>query len=131
MSLSKTQKESIMDAFGKLVILNVRDRSLQVSIDIVEQKTVNPVKSKQYKALENLTNDEKESVDNLLSETVTDTIYRFLEMFEEKSDMMKLMINNNGEFYNIIEISEKMGSEITSFDNGWVQKFSKVGRFVL
>ena len=31
----------------------------------------------------------------------------------------------------MVEISEKMGSEIACYeDTGWIQRFSKVGRFV-
>ena len=37
-----------------------------------------------------------------------------------------------GNEYDALEISEKMGSEIAyDFAEGWIQKYSKIGRFVL
>ena len=74
----KNKKKEILDFFGKLVILDVRDRSLKISMDIVKKKTSNPIKIKQYKELEGLTPLQQEAVCDLLSETVTDTIYRFI-----------------------------------------------------
>lgn len=68
----------------------------------------------------------------MLSETITNVIYLFLEMFEENDDYISLMIKEGEKSYNMIDISEKMGSEIACFDeNGWIQKFSQIGRFVL
>ena len=91
-NVSKEQKKEIIDSFGKLVIQNVRDRALKISMDIVQQKTSNPVKIKQYEALTDLTSVQREAVCDLLSETVTDTIYRFMEMFEENPSKMKLVV---------------------------------------
>ncbi len=69
---------------------------------------------------------------DLLSATITDTIYRFLELFEDYNDIIRLNILYNGKEYDMTKISEKMGSEIASYeDDGWIQRFSKVGRFIL
>lgn len=131
-NVSKEQKKEIIDSFGKLVIQNVRDRALKISMDIVQQKTSNPVKIKQYEALTDLTSVQREAVCDLLSETVTDTIYRFMEMFEENPSKMKLVIKYEEKDMDLSKLSESMGSEIACFDEeGWIQKFSKIGRFVL
>jgi len=131
-NLTKEQKQTILDSFGKLVIEEVRDGALRVSMDIANQKTVNPIKLKQYNVLLNLSAEQQEAICDLLSETITDTIYRFLEMFEENTGKIKLNITKDGEEYDIVKISEKMGSEIACYDDtGWIQKFSKIGRFVL
>jgi len=131
-NLTKEQKQTILDSFGKLVIEEVRDGALRVSMDIANQKTVNPIKLKQYNVLLNLSAEQQEAICDLLSETITDTIYRFLEMFEENTGKIKLNITKDGEEYNMVKISEKMGSEIACYDDtGWIQKFSKIGRFVL
>ena len=37
-NVSKEQKKEIIDSFGKLVIQNVRDRALKISMDIVQQR---------------------------------------------------------------------------------------------
>jgi hypothetical protein len=53
-------------------------------------------------------------------------------MIEENNDKMQMHIVKDNQKYNVIEISEKMGSEIACYDDdGWIQKFSRIGRFVL
>jgi len=100
-NLTKEQKQTILDSFGKLVIEEVRDGALRVSMDIANQKTVNPIKLKQYNVLLNLSAEQQEAICDLLSETITDTIYRFLEMFEENTGKIKLNITKDGEEYDI------------------------------
>lgn len=131
-NVSKELKKEIMDFFGKLVILSVRDRALKISMDIVQQKTPNLVKIKQYEELAGLTSLQQEAMCDLLSETVTDTIYRFMEMFEQNSNIMKILVEYEGRELDLSKLSDAMGSEIACFGKeGWIQKFSKIGRFVL
>ena len=131
-NLSIEEKKKILDTFGKIIISNVRDSSLEISMDIVKRTTKNQIKLYQYDKLSNLSVEEQELICDLISETITDVIYRFLELFEENSDKIKLVYKFNGSDYDLTQISEKMGSEIACFeDEGWIQKFSKLGRFVL
>jgi len=130
-NLTSEQKREILDYFGKKVI-EFRDSDLDIAIDYATGKSVNPVKAKQYSILSTLNHEQKESVNDLLSETITATIFNFLDMFEENADKMELIIKKDGQKYNMVEISEKMGSEIACYeDTGWIQKFSKIGRFIL
>jgi len=130
-NLTSEQKREILDYFGKKVI-EFRDSDLDIAIDYATGKSVNPVKAKQYSILSTLNHEQKESVNDLLSETITATIFNFLDMFEENADKMELLIKKDGQKYNMVEISEKMGSEIACYeDTGWIQKFSKIGRFIL
>ena len=129
---NKDEKQSLLDIFGKILISEVRDRALKISMNIVMQTTVNNLDLERYKVFTNLNNEEKEAMCDLLSETITDTIYRFLEMFEDYSDIMELDLIQGDNKYDIKLISEKMGSEIACYeDDGWIQRFSKIGRFVL
>lgn len=131
-NLNKDEKQSLLDIFGKILISEVRDRALKISMNIVMQTTVNNHDLERYKVFTNLNNEEKEAMCDLLSETITDTIYRFLEMFEDYSDIMELDLIQGDNKYDIKLISEKMGSEIACYeDDGWIQRFSKIGRFVL
>ena len=130
-NLTSEQKREILDYFGKKVI-EFRDSDLDIAIDYATGKSVNPVKAKQYSILSTLNHEQKESVSDLLSKTITATIFNFLDMFEENADKMELIIKKDGQKYNMVEISEKMGSEIACYeDTGWIQKFSKIGRFIL
>lgn len=131
-NLSKEYKQNLLDFLGEMVIEDVRDRALRISMNIAKYKTVNPIKLKQYEIFSRLSEEQQDVICDLLSETITDVIYRFLEMFEENTDKMKLLIKKDGQEYDMVEISEKMGSEIACYeDNGWIQKFSKIGRFIL
>lgn len=121
-----------MDLLGKLVIHNVRDGALKTSMKIATLETKNPLKKKQYAALEGLTVPQQEAICDLLSETITDVIYRFMEMIEQNEDFIKLLVKYNDKEYDYAKISEVMGSEIVCYeDEGWIQKFSDIGRFVL
>ncbi len=130
--LTWEQRKEILDFFGKKVIEEVRDNSLVIPFKIAKYTTINANKLEKYKALSNLSDEQQEAVCDLLSSTVTGVIYNFLEMFEENEDDMELIIKKDGKEYNMVHISEKMGSEIACYeDDGWIQKFSKIGRFVL
>lgn len=129
--LTDAQKQTILDSFGKILIADVRDGALFVSMGIVKRTTPNPVQLQRYSVLEGLNADQQEAICDLLSETITDTIYRFLEMFEENKPKMRLTVIQNGVEYDMSRVSEKMGSEIACYDEGWIQKYSKIGRFVL
>ncbi len=131
-TLTYEQRTEILDICGKYVIKEVRDGALRSSMAIANYTTVNPITKKYYAALADLSKEQQEAVCDLLSETITDTIYRFLEMVEDHPDALKLTIKKDGNEYDMVEISEKMGSEIACFeDDGWIQRFSEIGRFVL
>lgn len=130
--MNKDQKQALLDTFGKTLISEVRDRALKISMGIVMQTTANTLDLERYKVFSNLNSEEKEAMCDLLSVTITDTIYRFLEMFEDYSDVMELDLIQGKNKYDIKLISEKMGSEIACYeDDGWIQRFSQMGRFVL
>lgn len=130
--LTSEQKQEILDQFGQKVVKHVRDTSLKIAMDIVNGNTVNQIKKEQYSLFSDLSLDEKEKVCDLLSETITDTIYNFLDMFEVCSDEMKMNVNYGDIEYDLSTISEKMGGEIAfSDEDGWIQKFSKIGRFII
>ena len=123
--LTKQQEQEILDKLGK-VIIEDRDSNLKGSMN-----WATGIK-KEYAKLATLPKEQYELVCDLLSVTITCTIYEFLEMFEEQADWMKFMVKHEGKEYDLCEISEKMGSEIACYDDdGWIQKFSKIGRFVL
>jgi len=129
--LAKEKKRKILDLFGEKVV-EKRDYSLHIAMSTVKQSTSNPADLGRYDSLLTLSHIQKEAVCDLLSATITDNIYNILEMFEENDEMMKLSLIFEGQEYDMIEISEKMGSEIACYeDDGWIQRFSEIGRFVL
>lgn len=131
-NLSKEEKKALLDSFGKILISEVRDRALRISMNIVMQTTKNKLDLDYYKVFSELTDVQKEKMCDLLSVTITDTIYHFLEMIEDYPDVMELNLIRGDKKYDMTLISEKMGSEIACYgDDGWIQCFSEIGRFVL
>lgn len=126
---SSEKKKEILDFFGKMLIENVRDRSLSIAMSIAKYETPNPIHRKKYESFSSLSEKQKEDMCDLLSETITDTLYNFLTMLEYREELIKLIISKDGVEYNLCEISEEVGAEITFMnEKGWIQKFSKIGR---
>lgn len=129
-NLTFEQKQEITDYFGKMVI-DFRDITLDIAMEYSTGQSVNPIKAEQYKILSTISTEQREGVCDLLSETITNTIFNFLDMFEANSDKIKLLVLKDGVEYDLNKVCEKMGGEIAFEDeDGWIQKFSKVGRFI-
>lgn len=101
MEITKGLKQEILNVFGKIVIEHVRDNLLSIAMNIAKRTTKNQIKIKQYEALSTLNNEQREAVCDLLSETITDTIYNFPDMFESNEDKMKLLIVKDGKEYDL------------------------------
>lgn len=126
------KKKEVIDLFGEMVINDVRDQSLNIAMQIAKYSTINPIKLEQYKLFKDLTPSQKEAVCDLLSETISDTIFNFLHMFEDYSDSIKIIVSKDNQEYNLVEMSEMLGSEITTNDEeSWISKFSQIGRFII
>ena len=126
-SLNEKEQQELMDALGEKVVKEVRDGALYIARARANYTTVNPVDRKTYAALSDLTDEQKNAVCDLLSATVTATIYRFFKLFDYYPDEMKLILSKNGKDYNILDVSEEVGAEIAFEDeDGWIQRFSEI-----
>jgi len=130
-NLTNEQQKELVDIFGELVIKKVRDSALKKGMAKATLKHTNPGKLKQYECLKELPELQQEAVCDLLSETITSTIYDFIKLFEENASLLEMNIKKDGNVYDIIKISEEPGSDICFYENGWIQRFSEIGRFVL
>ena len=122
----KDNKEMALNYFGKCVVEEVYDRAVFGAKRIIDQTTPNPVDLKRYAVFSEFSQEQQEKVCDLLTETVMDTIYRFLEMIEEHDEEFKLFVEMNKVKYSLTNISEKMGSEIADYDDGWIKQFSRI-----
>ena len=75
--------------------------------------------------LAHLSSEDKDTIIELLSKTITNTIYELLHTLGY-SDQTKLLVIDNGVEYDIKDIDEEVGAEITFLENGWIQRFSKI-----
>ncbi len=124
---SEELRKELLDDFGRKVIENVRDRSLDIPKRIVEKKVTNHYIESRYGGLDDLNENEIKIINTLISDTIADTIFYFLSMFEHDSESMRLYIVREGKEYDIRDISEVVGAEITFLhEGGWIQKFSKI-----
>lgn len=117
--LTVKEKQILLDQFGKRVIEHVRDVSFKMAMDIAKGKSTNTIKGDQYSSHLKTFWDGNELVYVLLSETITDTIYNFLDVFEVYSDEMNLYVLYEDGEYVLSRISEKLGGEIAFQDEDW------------
>ena len=83
--MSDNQKKLLLEKFGQVLISEVRDPALYVAMMVAKFTTPNQVDRENYAVLSTLSEQQQEKVCDLLSLTITDTIYRILEMIEESS----------------------------------------------
>ena len=121
----------LYDKFGQAVVEDVRDGALSLAANIVKGTTNNKVDLSYYECFSELSEEQKEKICDLISETVTDTIFRFLKMFEEKENEMKLELISGDESIDILDACDDIGAEITFTDeDGWIPRFSDIGMLV-
>ena len=73
----------LLEKFGQILISEVRDPALHVAMMVAKFTTPNQIDKENYAVLSTLSEQQQEKVCDLLSLTITDTIYRILEMIEE------------------------------------------------
>lgn len=130
--MTNEQRYELTDHIGEVIIREARDGPLEHAMRIAKYQTKNPDDLEHYKSLSTLSKEQQEAVCDLLSATITDTIYEFLETIEDYPDRMELTIIKDGQRYNMADVSWKMGSEIACYsEEGWIQKFSELGRFIM
>ena len=123
--MNESEKSMLLDEFGKLIVGEVRDYCLTSGIKTVEGKMRSPERVAIGEKLRHLSAEDKNIIIELLSLTITDTIYELLHTLGY-SAQVKLLIVDNGNEYDIKDIDEEVGAEITFLENGWIQRFSKV-----
>lgn len=115
----------IMDKFGELLV-NYAFDSAWVNTNIIKRTSVNQMALKETSSLDSLTPQQKEELCRLMFVTIKESIYCFLDMFEAHHEFVKLILTHEGQEYNILDLSEKMGDEIAKIDgNSWIDRFSE------
>lgn len=111
--------KDILDDFGSATMRMVRDRS----IDKFEKIRSGTLKSQRAIELHNLLSafdeQQKKVIETLIIESIDNTIFNFLFMFEEDEDK-KIVVSD----VNINEISDGLSGELFTED-GWISRFSQ------
>ena len=120
-----SDNDELLEYFGQCLVEEVYDNALWVPERIIDCTTVNKIYQEKYKVFKELTEEQRVKIKELIRETTVDTIYRFLEMIEEHEDEFKLVVEKNGENYDLTDLSEKISSEIVGDDDNWITRYSK------
>lgn len=114
--------QEILDTIGKLIVSRVFDGNIEyVSQDL------NLLKNSEYQNLFNEMSDSgKKDLENFIYELSKDTLFEFLNIFEE-SENYKFLYEENGKQVNLVEISEMLKAE-PIIENGWIDRFSEFSK---
>nr|DAS14870.1 MAG TPA: hypothetical protein [Caudoviricetes sp.] len=121
----KTNQE-ILDTIGEEIIKFSFDPAIGnlLSLRIKENP---PVIFKEYVELfKKMNNKEFSILQKYLEESIGDTIFNILRIFEE-DERFKLIYEENGKQINLVEISEMLKAEPLG-ENGWIDRFSKYAK---
>jgi len=123
--VQESERTKLLDEFGSMLIREVRDYCLMSGMKTVAGQMRGPKSMEIGNKLAHLSAEDKKVIIELLSWTITDTIYELLHTLGY-SDQTKLLVIDNGVEYDIKDIDEEVGAEITFLENGWIQRFSKI-----
>ena len=73
-----------------------------------------------------MNNKEFSILQKYLEESIGDTIFNILRIFDE-DERFKLIYEENGKQINLVEISEMLKAEPLG-ENGWIDRFSKYAK---
>ena len=121
----KTNQE-ILDTIGGEIIKFSFDPAIGnlLSLRIKENP---PVIFKEYVELfKKMNNKEFSILQKYLEESIGDTIFNILRIFEE-DERFKLIYEEDGKQINLVEISEMLKAE-PIIENGWIERFSKYAK---
>ena len=121
----KTNQE-ILDTIGEEIIKFSFDPAIGnlLSLRIKENP---PVIFKEYVELfKKMNNREFSILQKYLEESIGDTIFNILRIFEE-DERFKLIYEEDGKQINLVEISEMLKAE-PIIENGWIERFSKYAK---
>lgn len=115
---SVTDKE-ILDDFGSALMRRVRDRSLGRYENIQRGALKSQRAIELHDLLSEFDEQQKKVIKTLITESIDNTLFNFLFMFEEDEDKEIVVAD-----VNISEISDRLAGELFSQD-GWITRFSQ------
>ncbi len=119
-----TQKETL-EGFGKILMSEVRDESIEQYEMIVAGKLKSPRALAQHKKLSTFNSEQKCVIRDTVVDTVDGVLHFFLWMLEQHEDDIDLNFGecNPAQKENIRDISDGLAGELYTED-GWIAKFS-------
>ncbi|KPW79999.1 MULTISPECIES: hypothetical protein [Pseudomonas syringae group] len=110
----------ILDAFGEMLVLLVRDRTIE-KFEKIENGSLKSQKGQElHGTLRKFNEEQKIAIKNLIVETVDNSLFNLLDMLEQNAEKIELNLNKK----NINLLSDGLSGELFT-DDGWIKKFSK------
>jgi len=111
----------ILDEFGKQLILSVRDRTIEKFLKITTGALKSPKGRELNQLLKQFDDDQIAVITTLITETVDNALFNFLDMIEEGENGVELIVKQK----NVNQISDGLAGELLTSD-GWISRFSQV-----
>lgn len=115
--------ENILDYFGKMLMLDVRDRTIRNWDMILDGKMKGSAAQQVRDKLLNFNREQIEVLKWLIPQIVDLNLHNFLAMVEEHNEI-KVEICDRETNNNINEISDGLAGELYTED-GWIKRFSQ------
>jgi GH25 family lysozyme M1 (1,4-beta-N-acetylmuramidase) len=119
-------KKDILDKFGKYLIREVRDRTLEINELIMQGNMGSRENQALYKLTENLSDEIKVIINKYILKNVDSTLHYFLWLIEQHDDLDLTYYTDEQKLspYSLKEISDGLCGELYTED-GWIAKYSQ------
>jgi hypothetical protein len=117
------ETKEILNGFGEHLINNVRDETIECMEMILSGKMESEEAQLLYKKTNELSNETKNIIKEIIVNTIDRNIVRLLRLFEQ-SEKYIIAYDNGDKEININEISDGLSGELYG-ENGWIKKYSK------
>lgn len=108
-----------LDYFGKILIENVRDRSINQMELRINGRMKDEDSKKIYSRIQQLNKEQVELIEEMIPKIIDLTLHNMLFMFEQYPEI-KLLIEKD----DLNEESDGLAGELYTED-GWIERFSK------
>ena len=110
-------ENKILDEVGKILMSEVRDKTILRTENILEGKVRAPELIQLSKKLNSTITGEQIILKELINEITDNLIFNLLNVLEEDADILKLIyVDENTKEYNIVELSDGLAGELFTED---------------
>jgi DNA repair protein RadC len=118
-----TSKDSPLDQFGKELVEEIRDKSIEDLFEVISGKINAPILLELHKKIYSDDISQTESFKLLTIKCVDTVLHNFLWMLEQHEEL-DLIVNKKNRVISLKSISDGLPGELPT-DDGWIGRFSK------
>ena len=115
--------DKIVDDFGKVFIENVWDYTIDVMKNTIDGKMKSEKSKILYKKINELDNDVKKIIKEIIMETIQQNTFHILNFFEQEESYI-IGFNDGVKIVDLKELSDGIAGELYG-DDGWIEKYGK------